>query len=337
MAAAARNLPDRLLRHAEALERSGRSPLSARLMRGAAADPLTEELFRGIDLPPGSVPSLRLLAALHLLVLSGRAPGLAVFYPNAGGHAPPDGVWPVAREVLGTHADWVRERLHLTVQTNEPGRSCVLMAGLLWLADRFGRPVRLLEIGASAGLNLHPERYGYRVRGEWLGDPHSPVRFDEPWSGSAPFDVAAAAARLEIAERVGCDLAPLDPADRDDRLTLLSYIWPDELDRLRRLEAALDLAGTSVEAGDAATWLAEQPPAEALTVVWHSVMRQYLTRERWAAVEAARPPSADVVWLGMEPGTDHVRGMRLTARLGGVPDPVLLATCGDHGPPVEWT
>src|SRR5437763_16542091 len=93
-----RPLPERFRRHADALARSGRSPLYVRLMRGAADDidrggPVAK-LFKGIAVPPGSVPQLRLMGALHYLVLAGQAPRLAAFYPSAGGDQPPGGVWP---------------------------------------------------------------------------------------------------------------------------------------------------------------------------------------------------------------------------------------------------
>lgn len=75
----------------------------------------------------------------------------------------------VVRATLHEHFDWIRERLPRTVQTNEPGRSAVLYAVLLWLADRHRRPIRLLEIGASAGLNLHADCFAYAVGDETFG------------------------------------------------------------------------------------------------------------------------------------------------------------------------
>ena len=151
-------------------------------------------------------------------------------------------------------------RVHRTVQTNEPGRSAVLFAGLLWLTDRHRRPIRLLEVGASAGLNLVADRYSYVVDGRELGDPGSPLRFVDPWAPPPPIDLAAAAAALRITARAGCDLAPLDPTQPDDQLTLLSYIWPDEPHRIERMRAALAVAARDpipVAARHGSEWLAE--------------------------------------------------------------------------------
>jgi hypothetical protein len=303
------------------------------------------ELFAAVPNPPRSVPALRLLAALHHLVLSGRAPELARFYPSAGGGRSPDGAWPVALATLGEHADWVRDRLGRTVQTNEPGRATVLFAALLWLTERFPLPVRLLEIGASAGLNLLADRFCYVSGGQALGAVGSPVRFVEPWSPAPPIDLRAAAGRLHIAEREGCDPAPLDPREPEDRITALSYIWPDELERLERARLALDLAAEDpprVAAMPAESWL---PRALAdgregrLAVVWQSIVRQYIEPGPWEAIERAFEDAAaggPLVWLRMEPGEDHLTGMELTVIETPGEPPRRLATCGDHGPPVSW-
>ncbi len=347
-----RSLADRFRRHADSLERSRRSPLYVEIMRGAARDidskGTTTQLFNGVPVPPGSVPALRLLAALHHLVLSGRAPQLATFYPSVGGDDPPEGVWPVALATLEDHADWVTDRLGRTVQTNDPGRACVLYAALLWLTDRYGLPIRLLELGASAGLNLHPDRFAYLVGGVWLGDTTSTVRLIEPWERTPEIDLAEAARNLRIVERGGCDLAPLDPAEPDDRLTLLSYIWPDESERLARTEAAIDLVAQHpgrVQAEPAGQWVAPRLQAASdteLTVIWHSLFRQYLVCEEWQALEASYDAAAGgmgappVVWLSMEPGQDHIRDVELTLRGPGSAPERRLARCGDHGPPLSW-
>jgi hypothetical protein len=370
-----RPLADRFRRHADALVRSGRSPLYVKLMRGAAEDidrgGQVAQLFDGVPAPPGSVPQLRLMAALHYLVLAGQAPALASFYPSAGGDRPVDGAWPAASEVIGGRFEQIEERLHRTVQTNEPGRSAVLFAGLLWLSRRHRRPIRLLEIGASAGLNLLVDRYTYIVGGRVLGDPASPVRLVDPWTPPLPIDLEEEAASLRIADRSGCDLAPLDPGREEDRLTLLSYVWPDELHRIERLRAALSVAAgdpVPIAARRASEWLAEALPVRddhELTVVWHSVMRQYVDPEEWDTIDrtlraaAEAEPERRLVRLSMEPAQDHPARMQLTLhdpagttdreptaptldRAGATlddsagPRETLLAVCDDHGLPIRW-
>jgi hypothetical protein len=347
-----RSLADRFRRHAGSLVRSGRSPLYVQLMVGAAEDidrrGQVAGLFDGVPVPPGSVPQLRLMASLHHLVLAGRAPALASFYPSAGGDRPVDGVWPAAAGTITEHFGEIKGRLRRAVQTNEPGRSAVLFAGLLWLSHRYRRPIRLLEIGASAGLNLLVDRYAYVVGGRAFGDPASPVRFVEPWRPAPPIDLAEAAASLRIAARSGCDLAPLDPRRTEDRLTLLSYIWPDELHRIERMRAALEIAARDpipIAARPASEWLPEALAAGEngeLTVVWHSVMRQYVGPEEWEAIERTLCATAQgdggraPVRLSMEPAQNRAARMELTVHDPAGERPTRLAVCDDHGLPIQW-
>jgi hypothetical protein len=320
------------------------------LMRAAAEDidagGIVARLFAGVPAPPGAVPQLRLMAALHYLVLSGQAPELAAFYPSAGGERPPGEAWPIALDTIGEQFDQIRTRVRRTVQTNEPGRSAVLFAALLWLTARHRRPIRLLEIGASGGLNLHADRYLYSVGGERLGDPASPLEFAEPWAPVPPIDLPAAAGALRIIDRAGCDLAPLDPSRPEDQLTLESYIWPDELDRIDRLRAALSVAARNpvrVDRARASEWLPDAiatagRSGDELTVVWQSVVRQYVEPGEWDAIEhQLRAAPCPTVWLSMEPSLDgHLGLQRLTLREGPDAPEVTLARVGDHGPPVNW-
>lgn len=347
-----RSLSGRFRRHADSLERSRRSPLYAQLMRAAAEDidrrGVVAELFAEVPTPPGSVPQLRLLGALHHLVLSGQAPELAAFYPSAGGTRPPDEAWPSARKTILERFEWLKLRVGHTVQTNEPGRSAVLFPALLWLTARHRRPIRLLEIGASAGLNLQADRYRYRIGELRLGDPASPLEFIDPWMPAPQIDLAAAAAELRIVERAGCDVAPLDPRDPDDQLTLLSYIWPDELDRIDRLRVALSVAARDpapIARARASQWLAGALASgsdTALDVVWESVFRQYVDPQEWEAIEACLRAAASerpgrVIWLSMEPSVDdHMGRQRLTLREGSEEPEITLALAGDHGLPISW-
>jgi hypothetical protein len=251
-------------------------------------------------------------------------------------------VWHVAQTVIAEHFDQIRTRLHRTVQTNEPGRAAVLFAGLLWLTDRHGRPIRLLEVGASAGLNLLADRYSYVVGGRELGDPGSPLRFVDPWMPAPPIDLATAASRLRIVARGGCDLVPLDPTEPDDRLALLSYIWPDELHRIDRMRAALSVAAAdpvAVAARRASEWLPDALSARAdgeLTVVWHSVMRQYVEQAEWEGIERALDAQPGVVRLSMEPAHDGRARMQLTVHDPADAPAIRLALCDDHGVPIRW-
>ena len=344
-----RPLDVRFREQAEQCRRHG-SPLTAALLAGAAAEldvpgPVRDLLGPLAGDPPGSVPSLRFAGALHRLVLERRAPALAPHYPSVGGTAGIDGAWDAAREVVRNEPDLPR-LVRAPVQTNEVGRSAALYGGLLHVASRTGLPVRLLEIGASAGLNLRVERFAYEVGDRVLGDPASPVRLRQPWQGTLPPYAA-----VQVVERSGCDPAPLDPGRHADQLTLTSYVWADQLERLERLRAALQVAERlpgPVEALPASAFLARElaePAPGVATVVWHSVVWQYLAADEREAVTAllgeagARAtPEAPLARLSLEPdkvGDDRFRfQVTLTSWPGGVR--TVLAEAQGHGPPVVW-
>jgi hypothetical protein len=331
------------------------SELMDALLTGAADDVAAGGVVADLLAPhardtAGSALGLRLAGAFHRLVLERRAPELALHYPSVGGTAPVRALWPAAERACRQHLDDLRPLVARPVQTNEVGRSAVLVGVLASVADTTGLPVRLLEVGASAGLNLRSDAYAFEVaEGEVLGDPASPVRLVRPWAaGPRP-----PAVDVRLTERAGCDPAPLDPTTTEGRLTLTSYVWADQRDRLERLRGALDVA-TRVPAvvvrAAAAPWLSDvlaAPVDGVVTVVWHSVVRQYLAAAERDAVdrllgEAGRRSSAGapVVHAQMEPERRPRREVvfRVHARRWpGPAQPVHLADCHGHGPPVRWT
>ncbi len=198
------------------------------------------DVLRGHEDDPGpSALALRLMGGAHRLVLEGRAPALALTYPSVGGSGDPDAAWAALRPVLSEFAEELRAALAQPPQTNEVGRSAALIGGLLHLAADDDRPLRLVEIGASAGLNLRADLFRVELAdGRSVGPAESPVVLRDPWRGPPP----PLRARLEVVERLGCDMAPLDPTTTEGRLRLMSYVWPDQLARLERLRGALELA-----------------------------------------------------------------------------------------------
>jgi hypothetical protein len=351
------DLPTRFRRHADSIERAGRSPLSVALMRGGADDiesgGVLADLVAGIPLPAGQAPALRVLAALHRTVLEGLAPGLRPYYPSVGGELPPDGVWCAAEVALRDNADYVRSCLHRGVQTNEPGRSAVLFGVLLWVTRRYRQPVRLFEIGASAGLNLLATEYSYRVHGSVLGRRDSQVVFDEPWVSVPVTDLIGADRDLVVAQRRGCDVAPIDATSSDGRITLMSYIWSDEAERVARMRAAIVVAEMhppAVDEESADRWLARvlRSPDDAASgpsvrVVWQSVMAQYLSPDIRSAVTdrideagAMADEEGPLVYARMEPGDYPVRSFQVVISCWPGGDGVTMAHAGDHGPPVHW-
>jgi hypothetical protein len=277
-------------------------------------------------------------------VLAGRVPALARHYPSAGGDAELPGGWDALRSVLALHRDPLRGLVEHPVQTNEVGRSAALLGGLLTVARDTELPLRCLELGASAGLNLRWDHFRYQAEDAAWGDPGSSVRIAGVFEGGAPpLDV-----RARVAVRAGCDPDPVDPTTDEGALTLKAYLWPDQLACFRMLEGALAIARripAVVERADAADELARQladPSVGMATVVYHSITWQYLSDDsrrtaRTLIEDAGRRATrtAPVAWLRFEPvGREGPYEVRLTTWPGGAQR--TLAQAGPHGRPVRW-
>src|SRR3954451_24357272 len=100
------------------------------------------------DLPPNFAHHLRLFGATHRMALAGDAPELAAHYPSTGGDGDAEGAWKAFAALIEQHP----VTLERAVQTNEVGRAAALLGGFLTVAQETGLGLRVLEIGASAGL-----------------------------------------------------------------------------------------------------------------------------------------------------------------------------------------
>jgi hypothetical protein len=313
------------------------SPLYGSLLESAAADQTgaTAEALAGFETETQSAAvGLRLMAAVHRLVLQGRLPVLEPHYPSVGGDGDASAAWPAFRDALREHRQEIRRLTARGCQTNEVGRSAALLGGFLEVAHRTRLPLRILEIGASAGLNLSWDRYRYESGksddepgGAGWGDENSAVRFVHFFDVPPPLDRAA-----EVVERKGCDLEPIDPTTDEGALSLRSFIWADQLGRLSRLDGAISIAHevpAEVERLDAATFLERElaaPRHGMATVVYHSVFMQYVGEDQSMRIKRAID-EAPVYYLRMEPaqGTFEIRL-----------NDELLGTSGAHGTGVRW-
>jgi hypothetical protein len=287
-------------------------PLTAGLCARAATDvlargPVWDALRPHAHLPAGAILPLRFAGAAHRLALAGDAPDYAAHLPTCGGDGDVDAAWRALRVLAGEGA--LAEGLHHPVQTNEPGRLRALLPAFAAVHESTGLPLRMLELGASAGLLLR-----------------------------RPPD-------LPVVNRRGCDANPLDPGDPTDRLLLQSFVWASQVERFRNLTAALGEAAADpvvVERADAGEWLAAQLDGRRegrATVVFHSVVWQYLSPETRREIDAAlaraaRRATADapLAYVRFEPVGDH--GETWLQQWPGGHDR-QVARSGYHGQDVE--
>jgi hypothetical protein len=316
-------------------------------MRGDAADggPIRTALHGHERDRVDEWDAFRLLAGVHRIVLSGHAPELEPRYPSAGGDGDAEAAWPAVRELIATGRAEVVEALSHPLQTNAPTRAKALVGGLCLVAEETDLPLRLLELGASAGLNLRLDRFRYEQDGTAFGPADSPVRFADFLTGGRP----PLAGGFQVAERAGCDLHPIDATSEDGRLTLLACIFPDESDRFDLLERAIAVARETpavVERADLSAWVADRlrEPAQGMaTVVYHTIVWPYLPDAVREAAEAAiaaggerATADAPLALLTFEGGeSDPARvETHLTVWPGGRRR--LLARSSHHPVTVEW-
>jgi len=288
--------------------------------------------------------ALRLLGAVHERVLAGEAPRLARFYPSVGGHPEWPAVWDAFLEVVEEQCDALRPRLESFPQTNEVQRCAGLLGGFLRAASVTGLPLRLRETGCSAGLNLQWDRYRYELGPHRWGEPDSPVKLSSTWEGDAP----QLDAPVRVTSRAGCDLDPRRIEDPEQSRLLEAYVWPDQLERLERLRAALGVARQDparVDRARARDWLPTELAQDATgecTVVYHSSFWLYLSEAEKQQVRSviadrgARATSRDpLAWLrhedGEAPGSVDIR-----LRLWPGEEDVHLGQGHPHGRSVSW-
>jgi hypothetical protein len=342
-------------------------------LTGESADPVVEWLLEAAaGVRPFDV-TLLLPAALHRAALAGDAPELARLYPTAGGRPltaagdqPPDVDFASALRstVLARRASLAKFIQTRTVQTNETGR------GLAWLLPVacLGWPaVHLVELGASAGLNLVAERRGYRLAE--ADDPSrtllvlsdGPRQFTTLARGAVEFPPLVCCPA--ILSRTGGDLHPFHLHAAEDELTLASFVWADQVERMARLREGI-AALRAVEQTAAPVRLRplrlpnELPaflardlprPLDAPVVIFNTTVSMYLpdrgTTMRRMIGQWAAEQSVPVLWLQWElPGDlepPQTGWLAWTADYwpsdgAGHERHFLLAWVHPHGSMLEW-
>lgn len=351
----------------------GTAPLYDRLTQGVAED--ADLLALVVQAPAEHQRPTLLMAAVHYLLLERAEHPLAAYYPDlATAPAPSADPYPVFRAFCLEHRD---ELLHLLktrrVQTNEIGRCSALLPAFTLVSNLVGaRPLALVEVGASAGLNLLFDRYAYDYGSGYRVDNADAVvqltcrlrgRSVPPLSDAIP----------QIASRVGIDLTPIDVHDAEATRWLRACAWAEHLARSAQLQRALAIARQappSVVTGNALDTLPDVVAGISQNVplcLFHSATLAYFTDEervRFTNLITMLAEERDLFWLSSEgpaplhesireqaeewrrrdqaereagrPGVEPVHWLVLTAFQGGRRTERPLAAVDMHGAWLEW-
>lgn len=301
-----------------------------------AGTPLTDRLFGwpGELGPRGDSVPLRLCGALHAVRLQGDATLLAHYPPN---QIDDDILWGAISATLVTHAKFIDDFINSAPQTNEVRRASALIAAAHVIAAMAPHPMRLSELGASAGLNLNWDHFALKARGQRFGASDAALTLTPEWSGPLPPRAAP-----KIVQRRGVDLNPVDPVA--DKLRLMAYLWPDQPERLTWTQSALDLPPAPMDRGDAIDWLAPRLAhvSGQTHMIYTTIAWQYFPAEKQAegiklieAAGARATPDTPLAFVQMEnDGGTH--GAALTLRMWPGDIAMDLGRVDFHGRWVEW-
>ena len=283
------DIADRLELQAQACGSMG-SAFTAALIQAALSDYRKDGKVRDLldSYPHYPRPGLNLAAALHYLALEGEST-LSKHYPSVGGDGDGLAAWSAGQSILAQDRDRVERLFTRNVQTNEPARSMPILAASLWVAAQFNLPIRLFEVGAGAGLNLRFDHYRYEEADWSWGDADSALVLHNSTKQGRPKDVHAS---LKVIERRGCDLRPIDLGNSSERLSLQSFVWPDQTDRLDRLRAAIRAAEdipVTIDAERFSTWLQREVRCGGgyVTVIMHTVVEEHMSANERAELNEA--------------------------------------------------
>jgi hypothetical protein len=327
---------------------AGDTPLYARLADGVAENEALQALAQNAR--PGQPLANVLFAAVHFLLLRGADDPLRSHYPNLNGgkRIAGEDPFPLFAQFCEKHRDALLKLIRSRVtNTNEVGRCATLNAGFREVAREAGEPLHLIEIGPSAGLNLIWDRYRIRyLRGaeQFLTDaPDARLTLDTELRGERVPPLGPAP---RVASRVGLELNRVDLSNADDRDWLRALVWPEQIERFARLEAAIAIykdARPEIRTGDALALLpgalARVPEDEPVCVYHTFVTYQFSEEVRRAFYDLLTVAGLRrKVWCLSNEGRfdNHTTPLTLWHYSDGTRVERQLADTHPHGAWLEW-
>ena len=322
------------------------SPMYAELAAGVAGD--GELLALAAHRQQGQPPPNMLFGAVQYLLLQGAEHPLAAHYPVlAGPERASGGSFPLFRAFCLEHRECVAELIETHRTQTQVVRRCTCLLPVLALVYReAAAPLALIDVGASAGLNLNFDRYAYRylrAGREVLRWGRDAARVELEADLRGPGTLPEPPLEIPVASRDGIDVNPIDLADPDELLWLRALIWPEHMERHGQLvDAAAELKASPIRLhrGDATRdlpHLLERVPAEVALVVYSTIALYQIPREgrRRIAEALAECSRGRPVWQVALEG-DHPPSLTLTRYLEGSGQTELLARTSPHGWWIEW-
>ena len=322
------------------------SPMYAELAAGVAGD--GELLALAAHRQQGQPPPNMLFGAVQYLLLQGAEHPLAAHYPVlAGPERASGGSFPLFRAFCLEHRECVAELIETRRTQTQVVRRCTCLLPAFGLAYQdAAAPLALIDVGASAGLNLNFDRYAYRylrAGREILRWGREAARVELEADLRGPGTVPQPPLEIPIASRDGIDVNPIDLSDPDELLWLRALIWPEHVERHDQLvDAAAELKDSPIRLhrGDATrdlSHLLERVPAELALVVYSTITLYQIPREgRERIAEALKAQSRErPIWRVALEGV-HPPSLTLTRYRDGSGDTELLARASPHGWWIEW-
>lgn len=334
------------------LDNHGVPPLYTHLCKRIAED---RELLRvAAQTEPGQPPPNMLLGAAHFLLLSGYAHPLARYYASCSPNAlvPDADTWPLFRGFCLENQDKLLEILAARrTQTNEVGRSALLLPAFAEAAVRFPKASwYMIEIGASAGINLNWDAYAYRYGpGNTIPEAFVTgvplVLQSNNSAGSTLPQIDLPMLSRSMAMRSGIESHPINLHNAEDQLWLQALIFPNKTARMENLEKAIQIAqirAPPVRQGDSLALLPDlitNTPADMIPLIFHSFVRYQFNesqKQKFDDVLRTAGQNRTIVHIALEwTGTANPTIER-TIYSNGSPQHNHLATCQPHGEWLAW-
>ena len=292
------------------------------------------------------VPNL-LFGAVHYLLLRGTDDELSSFYPSITRDSRPGiDAYPYFRQFCMKYEDEIQDLLSSgLVQTNEVARCSYLLPAFAFIADdNPDFPLSIIDIGASAGLQLLWNLCSYDYGTKVVGDQSSPVRIKAEIRGSNPPPIPNNLPA--VAFQIGLDLNPIDLTDLDSAIWLRALVWPEHEPRASQLEAAIALAIANppqLITGDALETLPtvfNRVPSDSALCIFHAHTINQFSQDERAQFDSLLDELSmerDICLLSAEMLTrQDYATLELASIRGGIRLTRKLADVDAHGSWLEW-